>query len=385
MKIVYCISATHNSGGMERVLTNKANYLVKAGHEVHVITTDQQGKPSFFELDPRVQCNDIGINYVESQQLGLFQKLLQYAVKQKKHQERISALLCYMKPDVTISMFDHDVPFLWKIQDGSAKILEVHFSRFKRLQYGRKGLWKLVDRWRSRQDLRQVAQYTRFVVLTQEDKGYWGALPNIQVIPNAHSFEPDSVANLADKRAIAVGRLDHQKNFEELVYAWVRASKACPDWVLHIFGKGPMKEQLEGLIRDLGLQDTVYINAPVKDITKEYLNSALLAMTSRYEGLPMALLEAQACGLPLVAYACKCGPRDIIQNGENGFLIKQGDREELTEHLILLMQDSILRKKMGAKAKALAANFTEEHVMRQWLDLFEIVRPKVSNASSPSE
>lgn len=84
-------------------------------------------------------------------------------------------------------MFCNDASFLWKIDDGSKKVLEIHFSRYKRLQYGRKGVWKIADRWRSRMDERTVRKYDRFVVLTAEDKAYWGNLSNMIVIPNALS------------------------------------------------------------------------------------------------------------------------------------------------------------------------------------------------------
>lgn len=370
MKIVYCIAATHNSGGMERVLANKANYLVRSSMDVHIVTTDQQRRASFFALDARIHCHDLGINYVDNNGVPLLRKLLSYRKKQIQHRDKLTALLNSLRADIVISMFDHEVSFLYDIADGSKKILEIHFSRFKRLQYGRTGIWALVNKWRSGKDADYARKYARFVVLTEEDKGYWGDFDNIMVIPNANSFNPVQTADLSRKRVIAVGRYDYQKGFDELIQAWSLVAQENKDWSLHIFGDGPLKADLQRLIAQLDMQDQVFLKAPVKNIEAEYVNSAMLAMTSRYEGLPMALLEAQACGLPLLAYACKCGPRDIIRDGENGFLLEEGDRHALAQRLQQLMDDTALRKAMGRAALLRSALYSEQVVMQTWMQLF---------------
>lgn len=370
MKIAYCIAATYNSGGMERVLANKANYLVDQGHEVHIITTDQQGKPPYFSLDSRIVQHDLEVNYSDHIDSSLVKKVSSYAAKQRKHKEGLKLLLDKLCSDITISMFDQELSFLWKLKDGSKKILEIHFSRFKRLQYGRRGLWRLVDQLRSNLDKFWARKYERFIVLTEEDKHYWGEMPNIEVIPNANSFSPDSPAELVNKSVIAVGRYDYQKGFDELIQAWARVANVEPEWSLHIFGQGPLKELLLELIEKLKLQDCVFLENPVADIERAYLDSSILAMTSRYEGLPMALLEGQACGLPMVAYACKCGPRDIIDDGVNGYLVAEGDINAMANRLLGLIQNQELRMQMGYASKRLSINFSEENIMKKWLDLF---------------
>lgn len=376
MKIVYCIAGTFNSGGMERVLANKANYWAGLGHEPLIVTTDQRGQKPYFDMDERIVHYDLGINYTDNTNKSVVHKLLTYPGKQRKHRKRLSALIQQLKADVVISMFDHDVSFLYQIKDSSKKVLEIHFSRYKRLQYGRKGMWKLIDKFRSQKDLNAVKRYDHFVVLTQEDKGYWGNLPNIHVIPNANSFIPQAHADLSAKQVIAVGRYDHQKAFDELIRSWKRIYEVHPDWSLAIFGHGPLKDALLALIQNLGLEDVVHLCPPVKNIEKEYLSSSILAMTSRYEGLPMALLEGQACGLPLVSYACKCGPHDIIQDGENGFLLTEGDQQGLAHKLICLMDNISLRENMGQRSRSLSINYSEEAVMQQWLALFKQKTPQ---------
>ena len=172
MKIVYLIAGTFNSGGMERVLTNKVNWLCKHGYEVGVVTTDQRGREPYFKMSPSVRTVDLGINYDENNG-RLLKKLTSYPVKQWRHRRRLKKLLQEWKADIVVCMFNNDVSFVWKIKDGSHKVLEVHFSKVKKLQYGRKGLWAWADRWRTRREERIVRRYERFVVLTQEDKELW--------------------------------------------------------------------------------------------------------------------------------------------------------------------------------------------------------------------
>lgn len=373
MKIVYSILGTYNAGGMERVLANKANYLAALGHELFIITTDQKGRKPNFELHHTIRQFDLGINYTDDQGEHIFSKMLSYKNRQRIHRQGLEALLMALKADIVISMFDHDVSFVHEIKDGSKKVLEIHFSRFKRLQYNRKGIWKLVNRWRSAQDLALARKYDRFVVLTREDLSYWKGLKNMAVIPNAQTFLPPHGAALTRQHAIAVGRFDYQKGFDELIKAWKIISVRCPDWKLDIYGQGPLKENMQSQITALGMDHQISLHAPVKDIMREYLRSSLILMTSRYEGLPMSLLEAQACGLPMVSYACKCGPRDIIQSGQNGFLIAEGDLLDFADKTCVLMQSPQRRQEMGHMARVMSKNFDEYHVMQQWLSLFESV------------
>lgn len=376
MKIIYCIACTCHSGGMERVLTNKANYLARHGYEIVVVTTDQRGKQPFFPLEPSIRSIDLGINYDENNGKSFLNKLLHYPVKQALHRKRLKAVLMKERPDVTVSMFNNDAGFIPGIKDGSAKLLEIHFSKFKRLQYGRKGVWKLADWWRSKQDEKTVRKFDRFVVLTEEDKAYWGNLPNIMVIPNAISGIPAGTALLANKRVIAVGRYTYQKGFERLVDAWHLLASRFPDWNLVIIGDGEERPLLEQRIRSYGLERQVTLTRPTQEIGKVYQEASILASSSRYEGLPMVLLEAQAFGLPIVAFQCKCGPKDIVSDGMNGYLVPEGDTAGMAQRLEILMKDEALRKRMGLKAKESALRFNEEVIMKKWMYTFQTLKER---------
>ena len=374
MKIIYCIAGTCHSGGMERVLANKANYLTGHGYEVVIVTTDQQGLPPFFPLAEQIRCIDLGINYEENNGKSFANKLLHYPLKQYRHKKRLAAILKQEKPDITVSMFCNDAGFITRINDGSKKVLEIHFSKFKRLQYNRKGLWRLADLWRSKQDEKTVRRFDKFVVLTEEDKGYWGNLPNITVIPNANTFATSQTAALENKKVIAVGRYTHQKGLERLIEAWHILSPEFPDWKLDIIGDGEERDKLQHLIRFYHLEGQVTLASPTKSIDKVYLDASVLAMSSRYEGLPMVLLEAQAFGLPIVSFACKCGPKDIVADGETGFLVEENDIEGLAWQLAKVMKDKNLRKQMGRKAKEATLRYAEDAVMAKWTALFDSLK-----------
>lgn len=373
MKIVYNIAGTYNSGGMERVLANKANWLVKQGHEVVIVTTDQRGEKPFFPLDERIKCYDLGVNYEENNGKSFINKLIHYPFKQRKHKRKLTELLQSLRADVVISMFCNDASFIPSIKDGSKKILEIHFSRFKRLQYGRKGLWKLADEYRSRQDAKVAARFNRFVVLTEEDKEYWEGLKNMCVIGNARSFVLPKPAKLENKTVIAVGRYSYQKGFERLIAAWHQVCQHVDDWKLHLVGDGELREELQQQIEALNLKDKVILGKAETDMLTVYKNASVLAMSSRYEGLPMVLLEAQAAGLPIVSFQCKCGPKDVIADGVDGFLVNEGDVDALAEKLMKLMNDEALRKKMGAAAFERSERYAEDRIMKQWTDLFDLV------------
>lgn len=379
MKLIYCIHSVYNPGGMERVLLNKVNYLVKnLGWDITVVTTDQKGKKPFYPFPKEVRMIDLDINYSNDNSKNVFRKIVGYLYRKQLHKKRLSALLEKEKADIVVSLYPSESSFIPDIKDGSKKVLEIHYCKFFRLQYGRKGLLGLIDRQRTLQDERIVRRFDKFVVLTNEDRGYWGDLPNIEVIPNAAMFVADRYSDVSTKRVIAVGRLDYQKGFDRLIQAWeiVYKSGKYNDWRLDIFGQGEWKDMLLRMIDEKGLDGSAFINRPTKNIGREYSESAMLVMSSNYEGFPMVMIEAMACGLPVVAFDFKCGPKDIISNGENGLIIPNGDIKALAEGMMRLMENNDIRKSMSLNARKIVDTYSEKTVMDKWIALFNSLTAK---------
>lgn len=379
MKLIYCTHSICNPGGMERVLLNKIAYLVAhTDWEILLITTDQKNRPPFYPLPEGVRWMDLDINYSDDNDKGTIQKIKGYLRRKKLHKQKLSSILNKEKADVMVSLFPSESSFYPSLKDGSKKVLELHFNKFFRLQYNRTGLMGLIDRLRTWQDERMVRKFDKFVVLTEEDKGYWGDIPNIQVIPNAALFMADRYADMSRKRVIAVGRLDYQKGFDRLIDAWqiVCSTGLFQEWRLDIFGQGEWKDMLKARIKEYGLQNSLHLNEPTKEIAKEYADSSMLVMSSNYEGFPMVMIEAMACGLPVVTFDFKCGPRDIIKDEENGLIVPDGDIQALADAMMRLMANESLRQTMSVEARKVTETYSEEVVMGKWVSLFEGLMPR---------
>ena len=374
MKLIYCIADIYNPGGMERVLLNKLRWWVRqGGHDLMVVTTDQNGRPPFYDFPQEVRMVDLGINYKEDNGRNPVVKILSYFVKRSKHRRSLTRLLMQEKADIVISLYPSESSFIPRIKDGSKKVLELHFCKLFRQQYNRKGLLGLADKFRTWQDERIVRRFDKFVVLTREDAGLWGPLPNLTIIPNAALTIPSKKPyDVNSRRVIAVGRLDYQKGYDQLLTAWSMIQpNVRKGWHLDIFGQGDWEQKLKDQAVALGIDNEVKINKPTDRIFDEYAASSFLVMSSHYEGFPMVMVEAMASGLPVVSFNFKCGPRDIIRPMENGLTAPEGNLLALSFMMMVLMNSPERRLKMSDEARLVTRTYSEEVVMRQWEECFK--------------
>ncbi len=372
MKIVYCINGLYNSGGMERILTEKANYLLENyNYDIDIITTDQKNKENFYKLNEKINCIDLNINYIDDLKKSFFKRVFGYLNKQKKHEKKLEKVINDLKPDILISLGCEDRNFLYKLKTKNIKVIrEYHFNKKYMLQDKKKNfLYILKGYYRYIKEILLINKYDEVIVLTKEDKEQW-TNKKVKVIPNFINYIPKEVSNCKNKKIISVGRLEYQKGYDILIEVWNIISKEYPDWILEIYGEGPERENLQNKVNKLGLGKSFLLKGAVKNIQDKYLESSIYVMSSRFEGMPMVLLEAMSFGLPVVSFTCPCGPKDIIKNNEDGFLVDLENIEKMAEKIKKLIVDEEKRILFGKNAQKNIQRFSKNKIMKDWKKLF---------------
>ena len=386
MKIAYCLFGTYSTGGIERVTTVKANWLAEHGYEVYLVTTGHAGRPPYYPLHPSIKHIDLGLCYDEAGELSRFTVYRRNYPKYRRHREALEKLFADIRPDIAVAAGWHEGSFLFQLKDGSKKIIEHHGWRhanvalypvylrelghvtaMTRFKYWLRTLWgNLMTYKQGRYD----RQFDRLVVLTEEDKTYCTHCPTTSVIPNPITTPSSEVSPLSDKVILSVGRLDNQKNFPELIDIFALIAKDYPDWKLRIVGEGYTDVRIMKKVKEYRLEEQFELCPFTNKIQEHYLSTSIFTLTSAFEGFGLVLVEAESMGLPVVSYACPCGPRDIIHDGQDGFLVEIGDKETFAARLRRLIEDEELRRRMGQAAKINSQRFSLDNVMKQWEDLF---------------
>ncbi len=377
MKIAYCIPSLYNSGGMERILTAKINYLANLNkYELFVITTDQKGRPIKFPLDERIKLIHFDIDFERHYNDNLIRKYLHHKKNIYIYKQKLKKFIDSEKIDICISLGGKEIEFLSRLPVKCKKVAEMHFSMNFREQFlvsRHSGLiWKLLGKIRTQQLKKCTKKLDKLIVLTESDKKQWGKThKNVKQISNFIPFNNTTVSNLEHKKVITVGRLDAQKGYDMLIDSWKYVATKHPDWELNIYGIGEWEKMLQDKINKYNLKNQVHLKGSSENIISEYVENSMYVMSSRYEGFPMVLIEAISCGLPVVSFNCEFGPNEIIKNGVDGFLVENGNIIQLAERINVLIENEKLRKEMGEKASLNAKRFSKEIIMKQWIELFE--------------
>lgn len=373
-KLVYLTPALYMAGGVERVLTLKANYFAEHfGYDITIILTEGKDKPFFYPLSPKIKVINLDIYFEELWTCSFLKKIFVYLKKQRRYKRLVKAELMRIHPDFTISLLRREINFLNDIKDGSKKIGELHVNRanYRNFEAGDSNLIKnLFAKFWMHSLVTKLKKLDRFIVLTNEDRLAWLELTNVSVIPDPLSFVPNQFSTLTEKRVIAVGRYVYQKGFDLLLQSWSKVEKEYPDWQLVIFGDGD-RVPYEQLMKQLGIDaGRCHLNGPTTNIQLEYANSSLFVFSSRFEGFGMVLVEAMACGLPVVSFACPCGPKDIVSDGEDGLLVKNGDVDALANAISHLVSDEQMRNTMSQAAQRNVKRFDINQIADRWRLLF---------------
>ena len=379
-RIVLCTPAIYSAGGVERVVAVKVNYLAKQlGYDVTIVVTEGKGKDSFFPISDQVNIINYELNFEELWRLPFYRKVMAYFCKQRRFKKLLKADLMRIHPDFTISTLRREINFLTGINDGSLKIGELHVNRANYRSFDASHsnpLKRLFAKLWMNSLLGRLNRLDKMVVLTDSALNDWPELDNIVKIPDALPFKIDGRSDLLAKRIVSIGRYAYDKGNDMLLQAWTIIEKKHPDWTLDIYGNGN-REPYQLQIEKLGI-DRARCNlyGPISDVKKEYLSSSVFVLPSRFEGFGLVIIEAMACGVPVVAFDCENGPRSIITDGETGFLIPPFDINAFADKVMFLMSEVNLRKQIGTNAQEAVSQYDIDRIGQQWKYLFEELKPQ---------
>ena len=374
-KIVYCTPALYSAGGTERVVSLKANYFADVlGYDVTIIVTEGKNSNSFFHLSDKVEVINLGLNFEEIWNVSFIEKVFLYLKKQRNYKKLLKRELMRIRPDITITTLRREINFINEINDGSRKIGEQHLSRsnYRRTDPRFTNICeKFFYRWWKNRIVYSLTKLGKLVVLTPDAASEWTEVKNIIMIPDPLPIKVESCSTRSSKRVITIGRYSYEKGYDLLLKVWSIVEKKLSDWQLDIFAMGdptPYVKMMDDLSID---KKRCHLNSSVVDVEDEYMKSSILVQPSRTEGFGLVIVEAMSCGLPVVSFDCENGPRSVITNGEDGFLIPPFDVEMFANSLMRLMSDDDLRKSMGEKGKQNSQRYDIDIVGQQWKQLFD--------------
>ena len=380
MNLLYCIPHLYNSGGMERVLTQKVNWLAAhTDYTITIVTTEPTptGTPKcYFPLSEKVQVVELNIDFNADYTKPLLPKYCAHMRRMRAYKRALTEYIVQHGIELCISLGGKEIAFLRHLP--CRTIAEMHFAMDQRRQLieaNHKSLfWSLVGEVRTRQLVQAVKPLERLVVLTDADKAAWekAGCTNVTVIPNPCSLDGQkvSIKSAKSKTILAVGRLHEQKGFDLLLQAWKPIEKTYSDWSLRIVGEGPKRAELEAPIESQGLKRVVLAGA-TNNVLDEYEAASIFVLSSRYEGLPLALIEAMWSGLPCIAFDCPQGPAELLAENR-GWLVPDGDIAELTAQIAYALSHPEEALKCAQKAQTFAqTTYSEAAIMPQWVQLIE--------------
>ena len=349
------IHALHG-GGAERVAATMANQWTDQGDRVTLITLDTVASDTY-AVHPQVER--IG--------LGLMRFSATTFHAGWNNAQRFRALrqaIRNVDADCVVSLTDHmNVLTLLAAQGLRTRVVIAEHSDPRQQQMS--DIWERLRRW-------TYPGCAAAVVLTESVARYVrtfiGDRP-VYVIPNAIRPPDVTVEDVPDRdgqRIVAMGRLSPEKGFDQLIAAFVPLAQRYPDWRLRIAGEGPERAALQQQIERHGVQSQVELVGWVSDPERFLASGSLFALSSRYEGFPVALLEAMAVGLPVVSFDCESGPREIIRPRVDGVLVPAGDISALTNAIEQLQQDPLTRQRLGLAAREVTRRFSPQTFRQRW-------------------
>ena len=377
MRIFYIYRLINHFNGAERIIVDKANCLVKMfGYDVYMITVDQGNHPINYPVDNNVHIVDLNIRTHSPYDF-------KQGWKRWKEKWRVSRLFTcklhelidQVSPDVIICLSDTLTNWVIESHRNVPLIVESHTIFKKNLHWGngKTPLTGLFYRWFTLINIRRADVV---VPLTKSDANYWKYVNNnVEVITNVVRLNPlGRFSDCLPKHVIFVSRISYQKGIPYLLKIWESVYDRHPDWHLDIFGENECDEYYDRLLSKSACNVRVY--EPTVNIYEHYVNSSISILTSLFEPFGLVLPEAMSCGLPVVSFDSDYGPREIITDGVDGFLIPLFDVELFVDRICKLIESPELRLRMGRAGIQSSKRYAPEVVMPKWKDLFERLTDK---------
>ena len=373
MKIVYVIASLETSGGTERIVSEKANYLADVfGYDVTIICYDQhENSSNFYFLSDNVEQRQLGLQMYSQYRYAYPKRLWKKYVLRSHLKRALSKVVKEINPDFLIGISHFRADIVCTIDCKTKKIIECHVPRSFIENTNNKYINDIYKRYYDMRYFHVIEKKADMIItLTERDRELWSEAKRVETIPNFSNIHIDQVCDHKKKRVITVGRLSKEKGFDRLLVIWKLVVNKHPDWHLDIFGDGDMKNKLEQKIK-LGNITNVTLCGTTNQISKELSKSSICVSTSYYEGFSLVLLEAITHGVPCVAFDCPYGPRTIIEDGKCGYLVENGHIPQFVEKLCTLMENEQLRLEFSKASIERSKFFNIDAIMLQWKKLFE--------------
>ena len=355
LNIALCIGCLEG-GGAQRVACLLANAWAEAGHSVTVFHHDAHANRFPFPQSDAVVLNRLPLNHPANRRWKALLRIFRDAWTLRK-------ALVRHNPDVVVSILPHANVLTLLACAGTGfrvVITELCHPGHEDIAH----IWKWLRKW-------TYPRAAQLVVQTRDIHDWFGHEQNRSsvIIPNPvprPGLEHTPKDERERKTIIAAARLSYQKNIGDLVRAFVRLADKHPDWDLHVYGQGDELDHLHKIIGDAALEKRIILPGWTDELTAKLAGADMFVLSSRFEGMPMALAEAMAVGLPCVSTDCPSGPADYIVSGRNGLLVPVEDLDALTKAMDKLMTDQALRERLGREAKLITETFSFDTVMAAW-------------------
>jgi glycosyltransferase involved in cell wall biosynthesis len=360
-------------GGVQRVTHNLATMLHQAGHRVTVIGIQHHAAPhdygtrSYRHLvlnempEPLPPASDGAVSRLHPSNRRARRR---HELAHQEAVDRLSAVFAEAAEGVVVVMQIWSMQWVADAQTDHLHVIGMSHESFDATLASTR--WERVNRYYRDVDL--------MLLLTHSDAERFEleGFNNVGVMHNSLSFYPEKTSDLTRPVVVAAGRYAGEKGYDRLIDAFAAVAGRHPGWTLKIFGHGPLRAPLQRQAERLGLADRVLLPGLAADIEQELLDSSVFALSSIHEGLPMALAEAMACGVPCVAFDCAPGVREIVTDGVDGLVVPPRDVDALAEGLDRVMADEPLRRRLGEAARASVRRFAPDQVLAQWEELFAL-------------